>query len=252
MGDKTFARYFDAQYRTFGEDLNIWLPLADEYGGPILELGCGTGRVVRALVQAGHPVIGIDHDDHMLARAQNRLAPFSLQNSCLVQADLQSFRFNTRFNLAIAAMNTLCTFDDPGLNAVFRRVSRHLAPDGLFAFEIPNPAVDPFKGVDPDEPLTAFVEPESGNPCQVYAQRVERPAQDQVEIVWHYDELLADGSAQRYTLRQGYFLRSMEKIRAFLERANCSFIEAYGDYDRSPFRDDSKTMIVLAGATPHK
>ena len=248
MGDKTFARFFDAQYHTFGEDLNVWLSLAAVHGGPILELGCGTGRVVRALVQAGHPVIGIDHDGHMLARAQKLLAPFSLQNSCLVQADLQNFGFNLRFNLVIAAMNTLCTFDDTGLIAVFRNVSRHLAPDGLFAFELPNPAVDPFKGVDPNEPLTAFVEPESGNPCQVYAQRAEGPLQDRVEIVWHYDELLADGSAQRYTLRQEYFLRSIEEIREFLERANCTVIDAYGDYARSPLEEDSETMIVLARA----
>ena len=74
--------------------------------------------------------------------------------------------------------------------------------------------------------------------------------QDRVEIVWHYDELLADGSAQRYTLRQEYFLRSIEEIREFLERANCTVIDAFGDYARSPLEEDSETMIVLARANP--
>ncbi|MGB2895906.1 MAG: class I SAM-dependent methyltransferase [Anaerolineales bacterium] len=250
MGDKTFARYFDAQYRAFGEDLPLWLHLAAEHGGPMIELGCGTGRIVRALIQAGNRVIGIDHDRHMLARAQIHLAPFFIQNSCLVQADLQTFGFNLRFNLAISAMNTLCTFSDPGLVAVFRNVSRQLAPDGLFAFEIPNPAVDPFSGVDTDEPLTGFLEPESGNPCQIYAQRISGSTQDQVEILWHYDELSPDGSTQRYTLRQEYFLRSEEKFGKLLDRANYTLIEAYGDYTRSPLADNSETMILLARANP--
>ena len=248
MGDTTFARYFDAQYRAFGEDLILWLHLAAEHGGPIIELGCGTGRVVRALIQAGHHVIGIDHDRHMLARAQIQLAPFFPQNSCLVQADLLTFGFDLTFKIAIASMNTLSTFDDPELIAVFHNVSRQLAPDGFFAFEIPNPAVDPFKGVDPNEPLTGFVEPESGNPCQVYAQRIEGPTQDQVVILWQYDELLADGSTQRYTLRQEYFLRSKEKVQEFLDRANCTVIEVYGDYARSPLEEDSETMLIVAKA----
>jgi len=250
MGDPTFARCFDAQYRAFGEDLALWLHLAAEQGGPIVELGCGTGRVVRALVQAGHHTIGIDYDRHMLARAQIHLIPFFQQNSFLVRADLQTFRFSVSFNLAIASMNTLSTFDDTGLIAVFRNVSRHLAPGGIFAFEIPNPAIDPFKGADPDEPLTGFFEPDSGNHCQVYAQRMTGPSQDQVGILWHYDELLEDGSAQRTTLRQEYYLRSKEKVGELLDRANCTVIESYGDYARSPFEGDSETMIILARANP--
>lgn len=248
MGDAIFARYFDAQYRAFGDDITLWHHLAAEHGDPIVELGCGTGRVVRALIQAGHHVIGIDNDHHMLARAQIHLAPFFPQNSCLVQAEIQTFGFNVSFKLAIASMNTLSTFDDVELNTAFDNVARQLTPGGLFAFEIPNPAVDPFKGVDPNELLTGFVEPESGNPCQVYAQRIEGPVQDQVVILWHYDELLMDGSTQRYSLRQEYFLRSEEKIREFLNRANCTVIETYGDYARSSFEEDSETMIVIAKA----
>jgi SAM-dependent methyltransferase len=248
MGDASFARYFDGQYRAFGEDLAFWLHLAAKHGGPVVELGCGTGRVVRALIQAGHHVVGIDLDRHMLARAQKNLTPYFQQKPSLVQADIQTFSFGVSFNLAIASMNTLSTFDDPGLNAVFGNITRQLAPNGLLAFEIPNPAVDPFKGVDPGEPLTSFIEPERGNPCQVYAQRIEGPAQDQVEILWHYDELLADGATQRYTLRQKYFLRSKDRVQEHLDRANCTVVEAYGDYDRSPLDKDSETMIIVARA----
>ncbi len=248
MSDATFARYFDAQYRTFKQDIPLWLHLAAENSGPIIELGCGTGRVVQALIQAEHHVIGLDIDRHMLARAQNNISQFSQQNSCLVQADIQTFAFGVSFNLAIASMNTLSTFDDPELVASFANISGKLAPGGVLAFEISNTAVDSFKGVDADEPLTAFVEPDSGNPCQVYAQRIEGPAQDQVEILWHYDELFADGSTQRYTLRRKYFLRSKEKVQEFLDRANYSVVETYGDYDRSPLEEDSETMIIIARA----
>jgi len=246
MSDATFARYFEAQYCAFEQDIPLWLHLAAENSGPIIELGCGTGRVAQALLQAEHHVIGIDLDRHMLARAQNNLAPFSQQSSCLVQADIQTFAFATSFNLAIASMNTLSTFDDPELVASFANISGQLAPGGVLAFEISNTAVDSFKGVGADEPLTTFVEPESGNPCQVYALRVEGSTQDQVEILWHYDELFADGSTQRYTLRGKYFLRSKDKVQEFLDRANYTVVEAYGGYDRSPLEEDSETMIIIA------
>ena len=248
MGDSNFARYFDAQYRSFKDDIPLWLYLANEYGAPILELGCGTGRVLQALIEAGHRSVGIDHDQQMLVRAKMQLAPFFIDNPCLVQADLQTFAFGLRFNLAIAPMNTLCTFDDTSLIGVFCHVRRQLAPGGLIAFEIPNPEVDPFEGVDPDEPLTGFIESESGNPCQVYAQRVEQPTKNRVKTLWHFDELLADGSSQRYTLRQDYFLRSTKEIQNLLGQANYKVTDIFGDYARTPFREDSETMIIVARA----
>jgi SAM-dependent methyltransferase len=250
MGDRTFARYFDAQYRSFEEDLPLWRYLAVEHGSPVLELGCGTGRVLRALIEAGHHTVGIDHDRQMLLRAWMHLAPAFDENTCLVQADLQSYAFGLPFNLAIAPMNTLSIFDVSALEEIATNVRKQLSPEGTFAFELPNPAVDPFDEVDPDEPLTGFIEPESGNPCQVYAQRVEHKGQSPLEIHWHYDELLADGSSQRYTLRQAYFLHSYEDIESILIEAGYIVDKAFGDYTRAPFNQEANTMILVARVRP--
>ena len=55
-----FARFYDADYRHYQDDLDLILDLADQTGDPILELGCGTGRVLAPLLEAGHTVTGVD------------------------------------------------------------------------------------------------------------------------------------------------------------------------------------------------
>jgi len=67
------ARYYDLENADFTEDLDYWLELADEAGDPILELGCGTGRVLLNLARRGHAVTGLDNSPEMLARLHAKL-----------------------------------------------------------------------------------------------------------------------------------------------------------------------------------
>ncbi|PJF40401.1 MAG: class I SAM-dependent methyltransferase, partial [Chloroflexi bacterium] len=57
----TVARFYDAENQDKTEDLLFYSELADEYGGPILDVGCGTGRVMLHLAQEGHTIHGIDN-----------------------------------------------------------------------------------------------------------------------------------------------------------------------------------------------
>ena len=61
-----FPELIHAHHNRHLEDLPFWLDLAGETGDPLLELGCGTGRLLVPLGQAGHRVIGVDHDPAML------------------------------------------------------------------------------------------------------------------------------------------------------------------------------------------
>ena len=139
-----FAEFYDILHSSYDADLKIYLELAKEHGDPLLELGCGTGRLLIPLAAAGHAVTGVDLSGDMLARCQEKLdidGEVTAKRVSLVQGDIRRFELGRKFNLIMAACNTIlhCT-TIPDLLAVFARAREHLAPGGVFAvdFSIPN------------------------------------------------------------------------------------------------------------------
>jgi SAM-dependent methyltransferase len=112
------------------DDVSWLIGLAKTTGGPILELACGTGRVTVPLAaRTGLPVVGLDIDRDMLVGARSKGARH------LVQADMRSFRFGGRFQLAAVPYNSLQLVDDGGAVACMQAVVDHLAPGGTIAVE---------------------------------------------------------------------------------------------------------------------
>lgn len=100
-------------------------------GASVLELACGTGRLARPLAEAGAAVVGIDVDPEMLAGASR------VPGLRLVCADMERFYLHHRFDLVIAGYNALQLLPTPAARvACVRAVADHLAPAGVFAFEV--------------------------------------------------------------------------------------------------------------------
>ncbi|MEM9074804.1 MAG: class I SAM-dependent methyltransferase, partial [Myxococcota bacterium] len=66
------GQYYDQVYRRRRKDVRFYADLAEARGGPVLELGCGTGRVTRAIADRGMDVVGVDRMEPMLRRARER------------------------------------------------------------------------------------------------------------------------------------------------------------------------------------
>lgn len=101
------ARLYDAF--PFTDDLALYDRLATAAGGEVLELGCGSGRVLVPLVQARHRVVGVDASPGMLALAGEKLSaagPQTAGRARLVNGDLHSVDLGKRFGLAIVAVKT--------------------------------------------------------------------------------------------------------------------------------------------------
>jgi SAM-dependent methyltransferase len=129
----------------YAADLSLWEELADGFGGPILDLGCGTGRVALHLARRGHAVTGLDIDRKLVAAfaAQAR----GLSANAIVR-DARDFNLASRFDLAVAPMQLLQLFDGPQERLrCLRCVAAHLLAGGLAAFaiveELPAPADAP-------------------------------------------------------------------------------------------------------------
>src|SRR5262245_28533501 len=134
------AVLYDWEYRRRRDDVRFYGTLADERGGPILDLGCGTGRLMLPLLRAGHVVVGVDRAPAMLARAAARLArlaPRVRRRALLLRADLRRLPLGrARFAFAVAAFHTIQHLaTDRELTGFFAAVARALAPGGWFAFD---------------------------------------------------------------------------------------------------------------------
>jgi len=133
------------RYDDFGWDYEAWNPgsgretawylrHAREAGGKVLELACGTGRLVAALAEDGHEVVGLDLSPAMLDRARERVAalpPEVRARIRLVRADMADFHLDERFALAVIADNSFREVETrEALLRCLRCVRMHLAPGG--------------------------------------------------------------------------------------------------------------------------
>ncbi len=128
----------DPRYDRFGWDYARFNPLEERAlgwyrgharlaAGPVLELACGTGRLLAALAGEGYEVVGLDRSAAMLRQARERLGAAAT----LVEGDMREFALDRQFALAIVADNSLREIEtEEGILACLRSVRRHLEPEG--------------------------------------------------------------------------------------------------------------------------
>ncbi len=140
--------WHDVECGGYAADLPLWRALAARAGGPILDLGAGTGRVSLDLAQHGHQVHALDVDGDLLAALAQRAGRLDVT---VHHADARSFDLGwVRFGLVLAPMQTMQLLGGPeGRRSCLRSVRRHLQPGGLFAAALAN-ALEGFDGEDVD------------------------------------------------------------------------------------------------------
>ena len=128
--------WHDVECGGYEADLPLWRALAREAGGPILDVGAGTGRVALHLTRAGHAVIALDRDRHLLAALHERAVAEELDIP-IAECDMAGFDLGEqRFALIIVPMQTIQLLDAGGRAAFLAAARRHLAPGGRLAMAI--------------------------------------------------------------------------------------------------------------------
>ena len=127
---------YDTLFANMDQDLAFWSNLASEYGDPILELGCGTGRVTITLARAGFSVTGIDNSMGMLREARRKSAEAGVEVEW-IRADMRDFDVEKVFSLIILPSNALChLLNLSDFEACLANVRKHLAPGGRFVIDV--------------------------------------------------------------------------------------------------------------------
>jgi len=239
------ALLYHTHHSRHAEDLPLWLELAACQGDPILELGCGTGRVLLPLAQSGRRIVGLDLNAAMLAYLKNSLQPAAASRVSLLQADMVKFNLALRFALVIIPCNTFSMLSAAQRRSALGCILQHLQPGGLLAISLPNPAfLQNLPRRSRAEVEEHFPHPLDGEPVQV-SSAWERSARH-LTLTWHYDHLLPDGRVQRLSMQARHELASLEIYQEELQAAGLRFSAAFGDYDQSPLSPTSPLLILLA------
>ncbi|HWT89960.1 MAG TPA: class I SAM-dependent methyltransferase [Solirubrobacterales bacterium] len=129
------AIWHDVECGGYEADLPLWEEMVAAAGGPILDLGCGTGRVALHLAGHGHEVTGLDREPELVAELSARAGDLSCRGEV---GDARDFALERRdFALVLAPMQLLQLFSGPAeRTACLAAVAEHLRPGGVFAAAI--------------------------------------------------------------------------------------------------------------------
>jgi len=239
----------------FRGDVAWYRHKALESGGPVLELGAGTGRITLPIAQAGVAVHALDSHAAMLQALRRKLSnlPGAVQERVrVVQADMTDFDIRQHFPLVIAPfrafLHNLTTQDQL---SCLRRVHQHLRPGGVFAFNVFHPSLDfmaqhagAFTGVW--RWTGSHDLPGGGQIIRSEANRYDTVRQ-LVHSHHRYEEYDDAGHLTRaflHTLDLAYLYPS--DIRRLLDQAGFADVEIWGDFEGHPLQNDGDELVVEA------
>ncbi len=222
-------------------DIDFYRRLAGETGGPILDVGCGSGRVAMALAADGHEVVGIDLSVPMLRLAGQRREALSADVAARLsfhQADMTSLALGRDFALIVVPYRVfqfLLTTD--AQRRTLAALRSHLRPDGRLVLDLFDPLLDRVVP-SPEAPARGgeLVHPTTGNRVTwEVTGRSPDPGRQLIIEEWAFSEIDPSGKVlrtetERLTLR--WSLRS--EMRLLFELAGLEVVADYGDFRGGP------------------
>ena len=244
------APFYDVEHARFSEDLDMYQNFAESSGGTILELACGSGRVLLPLAQAGYDVVGVDTSAPMLALAQQQIEETKSSIHCeLRQEDMVTMRLGRKFRMAFVALGSFAhIITRKEQQQALATIRTHLSTGGLFLLDISNADARYMEDLgghvlhqgtwnqDDGTILTHFVSPASS------------PEKHLLELTHFYDQHKQGSAVERTTVMTHLYLFDRGEMELLLEQAGFVVKDVYGDYDLGPCLLDSPRMIFVTEA----
>ena len=259
-----WAGIYDAVYSYLREDVPFYVEEARRAGGPVLELGCGTGRVSIPIAEAGIDIVGLDSSIAMLDVARGKLQRLQGRGGslALVNADMRDFvpendadshLLDRKFNLALIPFRgflSLLTVEDQ--MRTLRTVTEHLAPGGKLIFNIFVPDLNMLlQEGDVPYHFRDVTDPDTGERLVVWHQSSYDNQNQIINVRTIIEELGVTGEVSRRLYRD-FQLRYVHRweMHHLLRACGYEVLYLFGDFDRSPFDETSGEMVwVVAPAT---
>ncbi|HLM73382.1 MAG TPA: class I SAM-dependent methyltransferase [Polyangiaceae bacterium] len=243
--------YYTKTYRDRLDDVRFYtdLAVARARGGPVLEYGCGNGRIAIPIARHGLEVTGVDLSAAMLRDLRARLRSEPAEVRRLVRArrgDMRSVRLGRRFPLVLCTFNAfLHLYTRQDVERFLARAREHLEPGGELCFDlsIPEPAELLRK---PERPYFAprfrYPAAEGEGPIVRYSERFDYDKLRQILFVAMEFAPVGGGESWMTPLAHRQFYP--QELEALLHYNGFSITERWGDFDASPLAQESRVLIL--------
>jgi SAM-dependent methyltransferase len=240
------APFYDAIYAFRAQDIAFYVAMAREGKGPILEVGCGTGRISIPLAEAGHEIHGLDASPGMLQIIRHKLAGRPELVIHLHEGDMRAFDLGKKFAqifVPFRAFLHLDTIDDQV--AALRNFHRHLLLDGRLIMDVFAPSYkimseEKFNAALPAQKLA------DGRIVTVTDHTTFTHRDQRLDVERHIDVISPDGTLRRHV--EHFHLRYIFRyeMELLLRQTGFRLETVYGDFDRRPYDYHSGEMIFVA------
>jgi SAM-dependent methyltransferase len=239
---------YDLYYAWLTEDRDFYVERAKQARGPVLEAGCGTGRILIPTLQAGVDIDGFDVHPGMLEVLRRKAAALGLEPA-LQQADMRDFTMPRRYALITVPFRAflhLMTSEDQ--IAALRCFREHLDPGGALVLNLFHPSFEKMVRPEGEQVLEReFPHPETGLPVAMYTRR----STDRVNQVLRVDREVVLSDARGYaaeTHRDRFTLRWIwrPEMELLLRLAGFSHWDVRGGFDGRPLEKDTDEMVWTA------
>ncbi len=244
------AQYYDLIYASRADDLDMWLNLTANVEGKVLEIGCGTGRVMLPLLQAGKHVTGVDISDVALSAGRAKITAGGFDESAvLYRADMRTLDLPQKdFVFAFIPSNTFMhCLSIADQQATLHATFAHLQPGGTLVIDLYHP--DPQALLEADgrvQLANQLIDDLTGHMVHWFVSRRLQLAEQIQEVTFILDEHHENGALFRRAF--SFPMRYVHRFEMELLLTDAGFIvqEVLGDYDQSPFCAESPRMIFIA------
>jgi SAM-dependent methyltransferase len=250
------AKHYDSAYTTsqFLVDVPFYVELAKRSGGPVLEIACGTGRVLLNIAREGIEIDGVDNSAPMLQVLEARLKrePGAVRDKVTLHTgDMRRFRLSRKYPLAIIPfrpMQHMYTVQDQ-VDALTTAAS-HLQENGKLAFDVFFPKFEAIPAGIGEETLDLAWSVDS-QPPRAVRRYFRKESFDKVRQTFSGSFIfrIYEGNkmVQEETepLRMSYY--TYPQLRALFLLAGLEPLEEYGSFAKTPLDNSSEQMIFVLG-----
>jgi SAM-dependent methyltransferase len=248
------ADLYDLEHASFADDVDFYRGFVTAVGDPVLELGCGSGRLLLALSGSGFRITGIDRSQAMLdlaARAVRRRGletSIALHRAEMAEADLVP---GGPFGVVFVALNGLMHLSEArDQRRVLQSARNALDPRGLLLVDVLNPTPEALRSFDHSLVHEGTWALEDGTRVDKFATRRVSPASQTIQTDLWYDLTAPDGRLRRVATSFPMRYVHAAELELMLELAGFREWQLYGSYELDPFGDQSERLLVAAEVTP--
>lgn len=249
---------YNHEYKRRRQDIRYYRSLACSLGSSqrILDVGCGTGRLLIPWIRDGHTVVGIDRSLPMLrhsAIALRRVGQRKGKQAHLIQADMRCWPFvkTQLFSLIVCAFHTFMhLYTRTDVEAFLAQVRSHLHPTGLLVFDVLNPDLEwLLRSPHRRWSRTRFVHPFTKTLCWYSTNHIYDPSSQMTYISIYYESQhvqAGKGTQEHHTVRLAHRQFFPAEIEALLHYNGFQIQRIDGDFEGAPFSPTSEEQIVHA------